>query len=119
MTMEFDAPMPVELSEIDIETLTPEAEDDLLSGYIPEQDDTPLRIAPPDRRLVTQRYDLVVRTIVGQIEDKSLIVRPPYQRGYVWDDGRASRLIESLLINIPIPACYLAEEETGKLTVID
>ncbi|MBX7259695.1 MAG: DUF262 domain-containing protein [Candidatus Hydrogenedentes bacterium] len=99
--------------------MTPEAEDDLLSGYIPEQDETPLRVAPPDRRLVTQPFDFVVRTIVNQVEDKSLIVRPPYQRGYVWDDGRASRLIESLLMNIPIPACYFAEEDAGVFTVID
>lgn len=46
-------------------------------------------------------------------------VQPPFQRGYVWDDTRASSLIESLLINIPIPVCYFAEEETGKFTVID
>ncbi len=119
MTTDFYETLPAELSGSDYKTLTPEAEDDLLSGYIPEQDDSPLRVAPPDRRLVTQPYDLVVRTIVSQIEDKSLLVKPPYQRGYVWDDGRASRLIESLLMNIPIPACYFAEEEGGVLTVID
>ncbi|MFN8490442.1 MAG: DUF262 domain-containing protein [Caldilineaceae bacterium] len=112
-------PIPAELTEVQLETLTPEAEDEIRSGYVPEQDDQPLRIAPPDRRLVTQPYDLVVRTIVSQIEEKSLLVQPPYQRGYVWDDGRASRLIESLLMNIPIPACYFAEEEAGVLTVID
>lgn len=113
-----DVDLPVEIDATRIE-MTPEDEEELASGYIPEQDDSPLHIAPPDRKLVTQPYDLVVRTIVGQIDDKSLIVRPPYQRGYVWDDGRASRLIESLLMNIPIPACYFAEEENGSHTVID
>ena len=108
------------LFSIDIpEDLTPEAEDELRSGYVPEDDDSPLRIAPPDRRLVTQPYDLNVRTIISQIDDESLIVKPPYQRGYVWDDGRASRLIESLLMNIPIPPCYFAEEDIGISTVID
>lgn len=115
----IDIPLPVEMSEIEHESLSPEAEDELLSGYVPELDDAPLRVAPPDRRLITQPYDLSVRTIISQIEDQSLIVRPPYQRGYVWDEGRASRLIESLLMNIPIPACYFAEEEAGVLTVID
>jgi hypothetical protein len=105
--------------KVDDGILSPEAEDELVSGYIPEEDDNPLRIAPPDRRLVTQPYDLTVRTIVSQIEDKTLIVQPPYQRGYVWDNGRASRLIESLLMNIPIPPCYFAEEEEGRLAVID
>jgi len=117
--IDTDVSIPIELAGVDINTLTPEDEDELQSGYVPEQDDNPLRVAPPDRRLVTQPYDLVVRTIVSQIQDKSLLVQPPYQRGYVWDEGRASRLIESLLMNIPIPACYFAEEDSGVNTVID
>lgn len=114
-----DSEYPLELTEISEDMLTPEEEEELVSGYIPERDDSPLSIKPTERRLVTQPYDLVVRTIVGQIDDTSLLVRPPYQRGYVWDNGRASRLIESLLMNIPIPACYFAEEDNGTHTVID
>jgi len=115
MTTELDG-----LSSFEIpDNWTPEAEEEFYSGYVPEEDNTALRIAPPDRRLITQPYDLNVRTIVSQIDDKSLIVKPPYQRGYVWDDGRASRLIESLLMNIPIPACYFAEEQSGVSNVID
>ena len=87
--------------------------------FAPEDDDLPLRLDPPDRRLITQPYDFSVRNIIDQINDKSLDVQPPFQRGYVWDNTRASSLIESLLINIPIPVCYFAEEETGKFTVID
>lgn len=81
-------------------------------------DDIPLPLQ--NRRLVTQPYDLPVRSIVAQVDDKSLQTQPSFQRGYVWDDLRASRLIESLLINIPIPVCYFAEEEeSGKFVVID
>ncbi len=87
--------------------------------FVEEKDATPLSIAPPDRRLVTQPYDLSVRNIVDQINDKSLKTEPSFQRGYVWDDSRASSLIESLLINIPIPVCYFAEEEDSSFTVID
>ena len=44
---------------------------------------------------------------------------PDYQRKYVYDDKRASCLIESILIGIPIPVIYLAEEEDGVYSVID
>jgi len=42
-----------------------------------------------------------------------------YQRDYVWDNKKASKLVESLLINVPIPVCYLAEESDGTRSVID
>ena len=52
-------------------------------------------------------------------EDKELDPRPSFQRGYVWDRPRASKLIESILINVPLPLVYTAEEDTGKEVVID
>lgn len=51
--------------------------------------------------------------------DKELDPRPSFQRGYVWDRNRASKLIESVLLNVPIPLIYTAEEESGKEVVID
>jgi Protein of unknown function DUF262 len=119
MTFNSDDQIPAELSTIDINKLSPDAEDDYRSGYIPEEDDTPLDVPVSERRVVTQPYDFNVRTIIDQIDDGTLLVKPSYQRGYVWDDGRASRLIESLLMNIPIPPCYLAEDEVGMYSVID
>lgn len=114
-----DAEQPIEFNEDETEQLPPEEEEEFESGYIPEIDNTPLRIETQARRLVTQPYDLNIRTIVSQVDDDSLIVQPPYQRGYIWDDKRASRLVESLIMNIPIPACYFSEEEDGTNTVID
>ncbi|MEW5986757.1 MAG: DUF262 domain-containing protein, partial [Chloroflexota bacterium] len=100
-----------------------EEQDDLSAEqedfYLPEEDDAPLRLPSTERRVITQPYDFSVRTIVEQIRDKSLDTQPPFQRGYVWDDNRASSLIESLLLNIPIPVCYFSEEETGRFTVVD
>lgn len=76
-------------------------------------------VAPPDRRLITQPYDLSVGNLVGQVQDKSLTLKPVYQRRYVWDNKKASKLVESLLINVPIPVCYLAEEQDGSRATID
>lgn len=75
-------------------------------------------------RLYTQPYDLVVTSLKSQIDDETIQVRqisekPEFQRWYVWDDRMASRLIESILLNIPIPPCYLAQDSEYKLDVID
>ncbi len=48
-----------------------------------------------------------------------LIVNPEWQRNYVWDRKQASRLIESFLLDIPVPVVYLAKTEDGKYEVID
>ena len=48
-----------------------------------------------------------------------LIVDPEWQRNYVWDKARASKLIESFLLDIPVPVIYLAKTKDGKYEVID
>ena len=45
--------------------------------------------------------------------------RPSFQRGYVWDKKRASKLIESILLNVPLPLIYTAEEPDQTEVVID
>lgn len=69
--------------------------------------------------LVTQPYDLNISTLKEQIDSKVLNLRPAFQRLYIWSDTLASRLIESVLLNIPIPPCYLAQNEKYELDVID
>ena len=48
------------------------------------------------------------------------IIIPDFQRRYVWDKRRASRLIESFLLNIPVPSIFVFREpKTQKLLVVD
>lgn len=78
-----------------------------------------LNLSTEDRKLVTQPYDLGVKSISQDIEQGRIKLTIEYQRKYVWDAGKASRLIESLLLNVPIPVCYFAEDESGSYEVID
>lgn len=73
---------------------------------------------PPERKIITQPYDLSVQALVEQWGDKTLVL-PEIQREYVWDNPRASRLIESLLLNIPIPVLYFAETDDAKWEIFD
>ena len=89
-------------------------------GSEPDPDEVPIR----DRRVFTQPYDLVVESLVDQIKGGTIFLRPlserpSFQRRYVWTNVLASRLIESILLNVPIPPCYLSQNEDFELDVID
>src|SRR5579883_727801 len=72
-------------------------------------DATPAR----DRKLQTNPFDFIVSSINSQIEDESIVLQDQFQRRRVWNDVKSSRLIESLILNVPIPVCYFAEIEEG------
>lgn len=62
--------------------------------------------------------DFNIRTIYDFV-DSGVVSIPGFQRNYVWDQKRASKLIESLLIGLPIPQIFLYEEARNKFSVID
>ncbi len=90
--------------------------DDLALGESDSEED--LDFPPPERKVVTQSYDLSMQVLLDQWKNETLIV-PEIQREYVWDNGKASRLAESLLLNIPIPVLYFAERTDAKWEIID
>ncbi|WP_323016666.1 DUF262 domain-containing protein [Castellaniella sp.] len=51
--------------------------------------------------------------------DENDIFVPEYQREFVWDDERQSRLIESVTLGLPIPIIFLAEDKNGRLEIVD
>lgn len=84
-----------------------------------ENDNTePNDFPPADRQIHTQAYDLSINTLKEQWDDHTLVI-PKFQREYVWDNAKASRLIESLLLNIPIPVLFFAETEDAKYQIVD
>lgn len=64
--------------------------------------------------LVVYSRDWTVETILNQIEQGNIDLNPRFQRRNAWDDQKRSRLIESLIIGIPIPEIVLAEDPTKK-----
>jgi hypothetical protein len=78
-----------------------------------------LSIPAKDRKLITQPFDFIVGSLEEQITDGQLILQDEFQRRQIWDEKKSSRLIESLLLNVPIPVCYFAELGDGTYSVID
>lgn len=71
------------------------------------------------RKLRTQPYDKSIIDLMGMIKRKEILLRPTFQRNAVWDNKRASLLIESIWLNIPIPQIFVSVEEDGMWNVID
>jgi len=84
-----------------------------------DEDESPLDIAPDRRRVKTEKMDLPVDTIYSWVSRGKINPQPEFQRYFVWNDAKASRLIESLLLDIPIPVVYVAEEGDKTYSVVD
>jgi len=70
-------------------------------------------------RLVFQSSDLSLEAIANMVKGEAIDIKPKYQRRERWNKDKQSALIESFLLNIPVPPIYLAEDEYGKYSVID
>jgi hypothetical protein len=79
---------------------------------------------PPPRpydvsKLKVERRTLSVFQALRKIEKLEIVLEPDFQRAFVWDETRQSRLIESLLIRIPLPAFYIDATDSARWAVVD
>lgn len=68
--------------------------------------------------ITTSPNDFNIRTMYDFIKSGAINI-PGFQRNYVWDIKRASKLIESIIIGLPIPQIFLYQESRNKFLVID
>ena len=71
-----------------------------------------------DYDISTSPNDFNVSTMYDFIKSRVLVI-PSFQRNYVWDIKRASKLIESLIIGLPVPQIFLYEAGRNSFHVID
>ncbi len=97
--------------------------DDVFAEVPGETDDGVEDIPREKRVLQTQAYDKSVGDLISMMEDNGresdIRLDPHYQRSYIWDNKRASLLIESILLNVPIPVIYVEEDEDSRWNVVD
>ena len=72
-----------------------------------------------DVRIVTEQARYPLDSIKSMIEGPKYILNPEYQRRHRWDNEKKSRLIESLIMNVPIPPIFLYEFEYSHYEVMD
>jgi hypothetical protein len=60
-----------------------------------------------------------LRQIVDLLDTKEIELTPDFHRNFIWDKTRQCRLIESILLGLPLPSIYLSQYDDGRLTVVD
>ena len=101
------------------ETYDKKDENDVIA-FEDEEGEEHLAGIPLDRRRVyADSSDRSITELYNRFLEGDLVLQPGFQRYYVWDDKKASLLIESILLEVPLPIFYLAEEGKGKYTVVD
>jgi len=76
---------------------------------------------PYDPKLIrVEPKNFSIFQVLRMIDSDEIDISPDFQRGFVWTDiTRKSRLIESLLLRIPIPMFYLSQDNDGVFQVVD
>ena len=83
-----------------------------------ETDTTDINPYDPDK--IKVRSDKIAVSILSKmIDNESIDLNPDFQRNLVWNSFQKSRLIESILLRIPLPMFYFAEDNEGNLSVVD
>lgn len=83
-----------------------------------EFDEGPLN-AIDNGRIALDKADRSLSEFHRWYRQGRIIVDPEWQRNYVWDKQRASKLIESFILDIPVPVVYLNKAGDGRYEVID
>lgn len=71
------------------------------------------------RSVMTDAYQMSIGEIVNMYKDDELIINPDFQRLFRWEIGQKSKLIESLLLGIPLPSIFVFETDDAKWELID
>ncbi|MEU5263409.1 DUF262 domain-containing protein [Amycolatopsis sp. NPDC021455] len=76
-------------------------------------------IASRRREISTDAYSMSLGELTNLYRDGELDVHPEFQRVYRWTDEQKSKLIESILLGIPLPSIFVAQNTDGTWDVVD
>ena len=72
---------------------------------------------PEDIKVHAKQFSF--RLVSDMIDDGDIDLSPDFQRNLVWNNFQKSRLIESILLRIPLPMFYFSEDDEGRITIVD
>ncbi len=76
-------------------------------------------IVSAQRLVRTDAYQMSIGEIVSMYDNREIIIDPEFQRLFRWDIGQKSKLIESLLLGIPLPSIFVFERQNSSWELID
>lgn len=92
--------------------------DEDIEGLGNVDDDASLGGYPIDTLLI-RNENRTVHDVLRRIEKGTFVMNPDFQRDFIWGDDKQSKLIESVLMRVPLPVFYLGEDEEGRMVVVD
>lgn len=90
-----------------------------INNYIVSDEEINEKYISGEVRIVTEQARYPLDTICTMLNSGKYLLRPDFQRRRRWDRSKQSRLIESFIMNIPIPPIFLYEYEFSKYEVMD
>ncbi|MCY4128775.1 MAG: DUF262 domain-containing protein [Gammaproteobacteria bacterium] len=73
---------------------------------------------PLDELLIRHEHRSV-HEVLRRIDRGSYVMNPDFQRDFIWPEDKQSKLIESVIMRIPLPVFYMAEDDQGRSIVVD
>ena len=73
---------------------------------------------PLDEMLIRNDHR-TVHDVLRRIEQEQYVMNPDFQRDFIWAEDKQSKLIESVIMRIPLPVFYMAEDNDGRTIVVD
>lgn len=67
----------------------------------------------------TDSYPMSIGELAGMYERGEIVLRPEYQRYFRWTEAQKSKLIESILIGLPLPSVFVSQDDEGNWEVVD
>lgn len=71
------------------------------------------------KEIVVDSYPMSIGEIMNIYKEGELDVHPEFQRFFRWNDEQKTKLIESILLGIPLPPIFVFQKKNGKWDVID
>lgn len=82
-----------------------------------EQDNSDETVGIKEYAVTSYGIDYDVEGYVRRLHSGDIVI-PDYQRRYIWDQRRASRFIESLLLNLPVPGIFLYRDRDSEIQLV-
>jgi len=84
-----------------------------------EEQNEPRKPGYGPKDIIVNSDSYSISDLMRMVEDGDIEIAPRFQRHFIWDKTRQSRLIESVFLGLPLPAIYLSEYDDGRMTIVD
>ena len=69
--------------------------------------------------LLIRHESRTIHDVIRRIRQDNFVMDPDFQRDFIWPEDKQSKLIESVIMRIPLPVFYMAESDEGRMVVVD